>query len=105
VSDFDFSDEALRSGVVSPEEAQRLGIQGTSDDDPSGHALAEAAYAAGAVEAAASLPLHQCELRFVVHGSEEHVNELLLAISAELLARSDINRVGAASTLIEEVTL
>jgi hypothetical protein len=96
LTNLDFSDDALRKGVVDHEEAQRLDIQGSSDDDPSGHALAEAAYAAGAVQSAASLPLHHCELRFVVHGSEEHVNALLLEISAELMARSDINRVGAA---------
>jgi hypothetical protein len=104
VTDFDFSDETLRSGVVSPEEAQRLGIKGTSDDDPSGHALAEAAYAAGVVEPAASLPLHHCELRFVVHGSQEHVDRVLLELSAELMARADVNRVGAAVIPEAELT-
>lgn len=95
MSDFDFSEETLRTGVVSAEEAQRLGIQGTSDDDPSGHALAEEAYAAGAVVPAVSLPLFHCELRFVVHGDRDHVDRVLLELSAELLARADVNRVGA----------
>lgn len=66
--------------VIDHKEAQRLGIKGSSEDDPSGHALAEAAYAAGAVKPAASSSRFDVELRVVVNGSRfdaEYVGSIL----------------------------
>jgi hypothetical protein len=55
--------------VIDHKEAQRLGIKGSSEDDPSGHALAEAAYAAGAVKPAASPSTFDVALSVAVTGS------------------------------------
>lgn len=75
---------------IDHEEAQRLGIQGTSMDDPSGHALAEAAYAAGAVEPAASLSNMDVTIEVVMRGTREHAEEIAAALALELIARSDV---------------
>jgi hypothetical protein len=66
--------------------------------DPSGHALAEAAHAAGVVEPVAELPNCDVELRFVVHGTSEHADAVAMTLAAELSARSDVQRVALTVT-------
>lgn len=59
--------------------------------DPSGHALAEAAHAAGAVEPAATLPNCDVDLSFVVRGTREHAEAVAATLAYELSARSDVD--------------
>lgn len=62
--------------VINFEEAQRLGIKGTSDDDPSGRALAESAYEAGAVDQVASARSFEIEFRIVFTGERVDAERL-----------------------------
>lgn len=61
-----------------------------STHDPSGHALAEEAHAAGAVEPAASLPNFTVQVEFVVRGTREHAESIAGTLAYELSARSDV---------------
>jgi len=61
------------------------GARGTSSDDPSGRAAAQAAYDAGAVEPLLEQPVFSVWLEFRVHGPEREANELANAIAATLL--------------------
>lgn len=62
----------------------------TSDYDPSGHALAEAAHAAGVVEPAVVLPTCDVQLELVVRGTSQHADAIAGTLAAELSARSDV---------------
>lgn len=59
--------------------------------EASGLAIAENAYAAGAVELAnEELPNHTVTLSFVVRGTYEHADAVAFTLAAELAARSDV---------------
>src|SRR5436190_579324 len=63
----------------------------STQHDPSGHSLAEEAYAAGAVERdAEQIPAHSVALRFTIHGDEGEARRLADALALELMARSDV---------------
>lgn len=76
--------------MISHEEAQRLGIKGSSDDDPSGHALAEAAYTAGAVEPAVQLHTYDVTLQCVVVGSRESAEGIGAMLELEAETRDSV---------------
>lgn len=65
----------------------------TSENDPSGHALAEAAHAAGAVEPSTTVPNFELSLTLVVRGQEELALEIAERAALELAARSDVTSV------------
>lgn len=58
--------------------------------EASGLAVAEEAYAAGAVELGDALPNHTVTLSFVVRGTYEHADAVAFTLAAELTARSDV---------------
>lgn len=76
--------------LLSIEEATKLGIRGSSSDDPSGAKLAQEAHDAGAVVPVVELPVHRVVIDFRVHGSLAFARELESAIVETLLEHPEI---------------
>lgn len=62
----------------------------TSEHDPSGHALAEQAHAAGVVEPPVVVPTFTVSVSFELRGTEQHADAVMFTLLSELSARSDV---------------
>lgn len=65
-------------------------VPGTSQDDPSGAAVAAEAHEAGAVVAVDEQPLQDCELRFTWRGDHQAAQEFLTALALKLIAEQRV---------------
>lgn len=67
------------------EEARRLGIRGSSSDDPSGALRAQEAHDAGAVRPVVEVPIVRATMHVRIQASENEARELVDAIAGRLI--------------------